>query len=190
LREELPLSVGPASEDLPVPKPFAVDQREFPASEISGRLNFQRSVSSRPPYSRATSDDSIEGTQFLLICLFFPTLNQFCSNRPEDIYAGSRSCDAVQSGCGVEEAVGQHGIIKVPESLYSRVLGEFFMVRKAEVGGRLLLRLPKEIKSWIEQEAAYNGSSQNSEIIRCVRSRMDSQRPVSRFESLSAGAAD
>jgi hypothetical protein len=52
------------------------------------------------------------------------------------------------------------------------------MVSKVEVGGRLLLRLPKDVKSWIEREASYNGSSQNSEIIRSIRCRMDSQRPA------------
>ena len=52
------------------------------------------------------------------------------------------------------------------------------MVRKIEVGGRLLLRLPKDIKSWIEREAAYNGSSQNSEIIRSIRLRMDAEQPA------------
>jgi predicted HicB family RNase H-like nuclease len=63
------------------------------------------------------------------------------------------------------------------------------MVRKCEVDGRLLVRLPREVKSWIEREAAHNGSSQNSEVIRAIRVRMESQRPVSRFERLSLEAA-
>jgi predicted HicB family RNase H-like nuclease len=50
------------------------------------------------------------------------------------------------------------------------------MVRKLEVDGRLLVRLPKEVKTWIEREAAHNGSSQNSEIIRSIRCRMDSEQ--------------
>jgi predicted HicB family RNase H-like nuclease len=35
------------------------------------------------------------------------------------------------------------------------------------------LRLPHELKAWIEQEAARNGASQNSEIIRAIRTKMD-----------------
>ncbi|WP_158970948.1 Arc family DNA-binding protein [Chachezhania sediminis] len=37
----------------------------------------------------------------------------------------------------------------------------------------LQLRLPPELKAWIEEQAEKNGSSQNSEIIRAVRDRMD-----------------
>ncbi|MGR3792637.1 Arc family DNA-binding protein [Vannielia sp. SX4] len=35
------------------------------------------------------------------------------------------------------------------------------------------LRLPAELKAWIEAEAKKNGSSQNSEVIRAVRDRME-----------------
>lgn len=35
------------------------------------------------------------------------------------------------------------------------------------------IRLPREAKDWIKAEAIKNGSSQNSEIIRAVRERMD-----------------
>lgn len=35
----------------------------------------------------------------------------------------------------------------------------------------LQLRLPEDLKSWLEDQAAQNGSSQNSEIIRAVRER-------------------
>ena len=38
---------------------------------------------------------------------------------------------------------------------------------------QVLIRLPIDAKSWIEQQAQRNMSSQNSEIIRCVRDRMD-----------------
>lgn len=37
----------------------------------------------------------------------------------------------------------------------------------------LQLRLPKEVKDWLTQEAARNGSSQNSEVIRSIRERME-----------------
>jgi hypothetical protein len=36
----------------------------------------------------------------------------------------------------------------------------------------ILARLPHDVKSWIEREAARNGASQNSEIIRAIRARM------------------
>lgn len=42
---------------------------------------------------------------------------------------------------------------------------------------KLMLRLPPDFKAFIEHEAARNGSSQNSEIVRCIRERMDRQRP-------------
>jgi predicted HicB family RNase H-like nuclease len=39
---------------------------------------------------------------------------------------------------------------------------------------QLQLRLPPELKDWIAAQAATNVSSQNSEIIRAIRERMDS----------------
>jgi hypothetical protein len=38
---------------------------------------------------------------------------------------------------------------------------------------QFLVRLPEDAKEFIAQQAARNGSSQNSEIIRCVRDRME-----------------
>ena len=40
----------------------------------------------------------------------------------------------------------------------------------------VLLRLPIDAKEWIEKEAARTLASQNSEILRCIRARMDSER--------------
>ncbi|KEP68518.1 DNA-binding protein [Thioclava dalianensis] len=37
----------------------------------------------------------------------------------------------------------------------------------------LQLRLPGDLKDWIAEQAKRNGASQNSEIIRAVRDRMD-----------------
>lgn len=37
------------------------------------------------------------------------------------------------------------------------------------------LRLPEALKNWIAAQAAVNGSSQNSEVIRAIRERMDRQ---------------
>jgi hypothetical protein len=39
----------------------------------------------------------------------------------------------------------------------------------------LLIRLPHEVASWIEKEAARNRASRNSEIIRAIRLRMDTE---------------
>ena len=35
------------------------------------------------------------------------------------------------------------------------------------------LRLPPDLKAWLAEQAEKNGASQNSEVIRCVRERMD-----------------
>lgn len=35
------------------------------------------------------------------------------------------------------------------------------------------LRLPGELKAWIAEQASQNGSSQNSEIVRAIRERME-----------------
>lgn len=38
---------------------------------------------------------------------------------------------------------------------------------------RITLRLPGDAKAFVEGQAKRNGSSQNSEIIRCIRDRME-----------------
>lgn len=37
---------------------------------------------------------------------------------------------------------------------------------------RLELRMPEDVKAWLEAEAERNGSSQNSEIVRALRAAM------------------
>jgi hypothetical protein len=49
-------------------------------------------------------------------------------------------------------------------------------LKRDDVGCRTLFRMPKDIKAWIDREAALNGSSQNSEIIRSIRFRMDAEQ--------------
>lgn len=44
------------------------------------------------------------------------------------------------------------------------------------------IRLPKEIKAFIAAQAERNGSSQNSEIIRCIRDRMDRETKTATSE--------
>ena len=46
------------------------------------------------------------------------------------------------------------------------------MVREKETPA-LLLRLPKDVTVWLEKEAARTLASQNSEVLRCTRERMD-----------------
>jgi hypothetical protein len=50
------------------------------------------------------------------------------------------------------------------------------MIRKQETKG-LLVRLPRDVKAWLERESARTLASQNSEIVRCIRSRMDADQP-------------
>ncbi len=38
---------------------------------------------------------------------------------------------------------------------------------------QMKLRLPEQLKTWIREQATLNGSSQNSEVIRAIRERMD-----------------
>lgn len=38
---------------------------------------------------------------------------------------------------------------------------------------QLPIRFPADVKAWLAEQAARNGSSQNSEVIRAVRERMD-----------------
>jgi hypothetical protein len=43
---------------------------------------------------------------------------------------------------------------------------------------RMPLRLPPDLKLWLKQEAERNFTSQNAEIVRAIRSRMDSEQPA------------
>ncbi len=52
----------------------------------------------------------------------------------------------------------------------------------SEQAAKLQLRLPADCKEWLRQQAVANSSSQNSEIVRCIRERMQ------RFSTRSAGS--
>ena len=41
----------------------------------------------------------------------------------------------------------------------------------------VLLRVPRDVKEWIEKEAAPTLASQNSVILRCIRASMESEQP-------------
>jgi hypothetical protein len=53
------------------------------------------------------------------------------------------------------------------------------MAKKLEFTA-VLVRLPKTMKIWIEKQAERNGASQNSEIVRSIRARMDADEKVFR----------
>lgn len=46
------------------------------------------------------------------------------------------------------------------------------MIRRHE-SANMLVRLPPALKAWLVEEAAKNCASHNSEIVRCVRERME-----------------
>ena len=46
------------------------------------------------------------------------------------------------------------------------------MVKKGQ-WAKMLVRLPPAMKAWVVEEAAKNCASHNSEIVRCVRERME-----------------
>lgn len=54
-------------------------------------------------------------------------------------------------------------------SLYS------IMLEKSTARTQLPIRFPRDVKAWIEKQAHLNGSSQNSEVIRALRERMERQ---------------
>jgi hypothetical protein len=41
----------------------------------------------------------------------------------------------------------------------------------------MVIRMPRDVKGWIEREAERNCASQNSEIIRSIRIRMEAEEP-------------
>ena len=43
---------------------------------------------------------------------------------------------------------------------------------------RILVRVPSDVKRFLDREAERNGSSRNSEFIRSVRKRMDEEQPA------------
>jgi hypothetical protein len=41
---------------------------------------------------------------------------------------------------------------------------------------KVLIRMPKDMKAWLEQQAERNWTSQNGEVIKAIRSRMESEQ--------------
>jgi hypothetical protein len=50
---------------------------------------------------------------------------------------------------------------------------EFRMKQQAV---KVLFRIPQDLKLWLEKEAARNWTSQNAEVIRSIRARMESEQ--------------
>ncbi len=46
------------------------------------------------------------------------------------------------------------------------------------VSTKLQLRLPQDVKKWLEEDAALNDRSMNGQVIAVLRERMKSQAPV------------
>ena len=51
-----------------------------------------------------------------------------------------------------------------------------------------LIRLPNDVLSWVEKEAARSLASRNSEIVRSVRARMDAEQSKEAGEMVPPGA--
>jgi hypothetical protein len=49
------------------------------------------------------------------------------------------------------------------------------MIRKGQ-SAKMLVRLPPALKQWLVAEAARNCASHNSEVVRCIRERMERQK--------------
>lgn len=50
------------------------------------------------------------------------------------------------------------------------------------LSSQIKLRLPHDLKSWVEQESEINKSSQNSEVIRALRERQERTTAIQRRE--------
>jgi hypothetical protein len=50
------------------------------------------------------------------------------------------------------------------------------MPKRSDIA-EMQIRLPPDVKGWLEQESARNWTSQNSEIIRAVRTMMGAELP-------------
>jgi hypothetical protein len=47
---------------------------------------------------------------------------------------------------------------------------------KKKQWAKMLVRLPPALKQWVVEEAARNCASHNSEVVRCVRERMEREK--------------
>jgi hypothetical protein len=50
------------------------------------------------------------------------------------------------------------------------------LMHKRTDRAEMVVRMPQDVKGWLEKEAARTGASQNSEIVRCLRARMEAEQ--------------
>jgi Arc-like DNA binding domain len=62
------------------------------------------------------------------------------------------------------------------------------MIKKHQ-SANVLVRLPRELKDWLVEEAARNCASHNSEIVRAIREKMERERLAKAKERAIAAAA-
>jgi hypothetical protein len=55
---------------------------------------------------------------------------------------------------------------------------------------KLMVRLPADVKEWLETQAARNAASQASEIVRAVRERMERCAAVANDQTASKGSRE
>ena len=53
---------------------------------------------------------------------------------------------------------------------------------------QIAMRFPEDIKAWLKEQAATHRSSQNSEVIRAIRERMDRVPATHRNAEIQEGA--
>lgn len=54
---------------------------------------------------------------------------------------------------------------------------------------KVMIRLPHDMKRWVEKQAKRNGASQNSEIVRRLRAEMDREMEASASRKATTGFA-
>jgi hypothetical protein len=55
------------------------------------------------------------------------------------------------------------------------------MIRKIEIETTtFLIRLPNDVLYWVEEQAARSLATRNSEVLRCIRARMDAAEQSSK----------
>jgi hypothetical protein len=54
--------------------------------------------------------------------------------------------------------------------------GRVIVMAKMADRAEMVVRIPKDVKGWLEKEAQRTGASQNSEIVRSLRARMETEQ--------------
>lgn len=59
----------------------------------------------------------------------------------------------------------------------------------ARIDPQMRIRLPQDVKAFIASQAAYNASSLSSEVVRCIRERMEKMKKKMEAATNEAQAA-